>query len=313
MKQFIDDTEVLLVQEFIHSSSDDVIQNNQVLWNEVESLTQILGELQNDNTCSTSMVMMEEACHNEDLYNNKVLDFLSWQCIENLKHVGKLLSSKDCDEVIINPLYESYPNIHQLLLVYNQLSGCNNIEKDEQESNSNSYLDEKNDYFQMIDGIKSHLNLSQIILVVDSIREAFRLEATALVSEADAIRIRIDAKYKNISHGCVHFDKKVFAEINSFKKRLESEIATKQSLKFRDTRVNLQILPPLLQSQDNCDNTVRDNQKENDDPATESKFTSNVLGISKKNKKKSNIENALILANRLKLKQNSSADNNAHL
>ncbi len=313
-KQFINDAEIQLVQEFINSSCDDFIENNQILWNEVASLTQILEELspQDDNPtcCHKSMTMVENGSSNDYLHTDKKLDFISWQCIETLTLIEKLLVSKDCDEEMKDSLFESYPNIHELLLLYNHSNGINENEKVEQYNHFNSKSDGNNNYFQMIDGIKSQLNILEILLVVDSIHEAFRLEASALMTEANTIRIKIDAKYESTSNGSVQFDKKVFAEINSFKKKLETKIlATKQSLKLgEDGRVNYLTLPPLremasqsqLQLQGNHDYIVRDNQKENDDPRTELKATSSVLRPSK-SKKKINIENALVLANKMKL------------
>ena len=258
MKQGMDNVEILLVQELIVSRGDsnNIIRNNNVMWNEVSSLNLILEEMfLNEN--SDDKVKM---CANHD--TNKTISFIQWQCIENIKHIQELLDSIDDegDEIKIL-LSESYPNI-QFLLHHNQQqqqrqrsdSQCQyHLERQkegkEDEISCNDLHTTKKDYLEMIDRIRGNLNSTEVLDFMDVIDEAFRLEANFLMNEIEIIRAKIDSQYDANAIGgndayVVHYDEHTLSEMRIFKTKLEM-ITDRRRLATIGRGKNCTYLPPL--------------------------------------------------------------------
>ncbi len=250
IEEIVDDEAEFIQIKDIILEYDCSTQDNEVLLLERESLRSILKDMSNSKSSSvvdSSLVGVE--------HPNPPMNFVEWQCKENLKEISNLVDTlndfEDGDKLVIQ-LFESFQMAHWHFQnhIINSNGAENSKEEALQQIESSKNVDRhiEPNYYSLIDSVKHELNISGIFQSIDIVCEAFREESQLLMEEVSNLRSYIDhnnsKQQRKQKYGSKNYlDLNSLKEIKTLRLELGEIIRGKESERKNDKR-----LPPLIKA-----------------------------------------------------------------
>lgn len=223
-----DEAEFVQIKEII-LDYDGSIQQNELLWNEVESLRliyqgQVHEESLKTKTCKDSV---------------SSINFIEWQCEQKVKEISKLVERcrrYKTAQTVLKRLFEMHPVAHKYYKNYIEVDRhkMEYIQKECHEVESSHH-------YTLINDVKNDLNTFSIFKTIDTVCDAFRIEFGLLVEEAHHLRSQIDGDSKGVETCCsLKLDVKTLKELKAMKLELDTVLRGKHPCAKKSNS-----LPPL--------------------------------------------------------------------